>query len=205
MVIVGVTGGIGSGKTTVCREWEKFGAYVFYADDEAKKLMVSNNDVIKQIKKTFGEDSYHEDGSLNKPHLIREAFDTGRVEELNRIVHPAVGEVFEKACRFAEKKGCKVAVKEAALLLNNGRPGILDKVVIVSGDENIRLKRVMKRDQSTSSKIRKRMDHQPDFDKKHHLADFIIYNNGTLPDLKKKAENVYHRIIEEANSATSVV
>jgi len=205
MVIAGVTGGIGSGKTTVCREWEKLGAYVFYADDEAKKLMVSSKDVVNQIKKTFGEHSYHKDGSLNKPHLIREAFDSGRVEELNRIVHPAVRKAFARACRNAEKEGYKVAVKEAALLLNNGRPGILDKVVIVSGDENIRLKRVMKRDQSSSAKIKKRMDHQPDFEKKHHLADFIIYNNGTLSDLKKEAENVYRTIIEEANSTTSAV
>src|SRR6056297_978021 len=118
MVIAGVTGGIGSGKTTVCREWEQLGAYVFYADDEAKKLMVSSKDVVQQIRDTFGEKSYHEDGSLNKSHLIREAFDAGRVEELNRIVHPAVGKSFEKACKIAQKEGYKVAVKEAALLLN---------------------------------------------------------------------------------------
>jgi dephospho-CoA kinase len=205
MVIAGVTGGIGSGKTTVCREWEKLGAYVFYADDEAKKLMVSSEDVVQRIRETFGEKSYHKDGSLNKPHLIREAFDAGRVEELNKIVHPAVGEAFEKACENAQKEGYKVAVKEAALLLNNGRPGNLDKVIIVSGDESIRLRRVMERDQSSSAKIKKRMEHQPDFEKKHHLADFIINNNGTLSDLKKEAERVYHKIVEEADSAASTV
>lgn len=200
MIVVGVTGGIGSGKTTVCREWEKLGAYLFYADSEAKKLMVRSQDVIKQIKKTFGENSYHEDGSLNKPHLIREAFDAGRVEELNNIVHPAVGKAFEKACKKAEKQGYNVAVKEAALLLNNGRPGMLDKVIIVSGDKNIRLRRVMERDQSSSSKIKKRMEHQPDFERMAHMADYVIDNNGTLAELIKEAKKVYHQLVEKANS-----
>jgi len=205
MVIAGVTGGIGSGKTTVCREWEKLGAYVFYADDEAKKLMVSNTEVVNQIKETFGEDSYSKDGSLNKPHLIQQAFEAGRVEELNNIVHPAVGKAFEAACKTAKKTGYKIAVKEAALLLNNGRPQILDKVIIVSGDEDIRLKRVMKRDQSSSRKIKERMQHQPDFEKKHHLADFVITNNGTLEDLRMEAKKVYQQLLDEANSRSSFV
>lgn len=205
MVIAGITGGIGSGKTTVCREWEKLGAFVFYADDEAKKLMVNSEDVVNQIKKAFGENAYNKDGSLNKAYLIQEAFEAGRVGELNKVVHPAVKKAFETACKKAKKEGYTVAVKEAALLLNNGRPAILDKVIIVSGDENIRLKRVMKRDQSSSAKIKKRMHYQPDFKKKYHLADIIINNNGSLSDLKKEAESVYHNIIEEANTTTSAV
>lgn len=197
MITVGVTGGIGSGKTTFCREWEKLGAFVFYADEEAKKLMVDCKTVVAQIKETFGTQSYNKDGTLNKSHLIQEAFDAGRVEELNKIVHPAVGIAFREACELAKKNGFKVAVEEAALLLNNGRPEILDKVIIVSGDESSRIKRVMKRDQSTSRNIQKRMQHQPDFKQKHHLADFIITNNGTLAELKKKAKDLYHQIVEE--------
>lgn len=203
MITVGVTGGIGSGKTTICREWEKLGAYVFYADEEAKGIMVKNKNVIAQIKQTFGELSYNEDGTLNKPFLIREAFHSGRVEELNDIVHPAVGLAFRKACKRAEKDGYEMAVKEAALLLNKGRPRDLDKVVIVDGDKNIRLKRVMERDQSTTGEIKQRMKHQPDFEKKKHLADFLIINNGTLSDLKKEAAAVYHKIIEEYHSGKS--
>lgn len=203
MVIAGVTGGIGSGKTTVCREFENLGAYVFYADDEAKRLMVSDKGVVRRIKKTFGEESYQTDGSLNKPHLIREAFEAGRVEELNRIVHPAVGKAFEAACKKAQQDGYDVAVKEAALLLNKGRPEILDKVIIVTGDEAARMERVIKRDHSSENKIKERMEHQPDFEKKHHLADFIIDNNGTLSDLKKEAKRVYQQLVEEASSASS--
>jgi dephospho-CoA kinase len=196
MVIAGVTGGIGSGKTTVCREFEKLGAYVFYADDEAKMLMVSDNAVVSGIKETFGEESYQKDGSLNKPHLIREAFETGRVEELNNIVHPAVGRAFKNACKQAEQNGYDIAVKEAALLLNEGRPDYLDKVIIVTGDENVRMERVMKRDRSTARKVKERMDHQPDFNKKRHLADFVIINNSSLENLKKESVKVYNQLIK---------
>lgn len=194
MVTAGVTGGIGSGKTTVCRLWEKLGAFVFYADDEAKKLMVSDEKVVNSIKEAFGYNSYQKDGSLNKPHLIREAFEAGRVEELNRIVHPAVEKAFKSACKQALQNGYDVAVKEAALLLNNGRPDYLDKVIIVTGDESVRLQRVMKRDQSTENKIKERMQYQLDFKKKLHMADFVINNNGSLSDLKKEAEKVYNQI-----------
>lgn len=197
MIVVGVTGGIGSGKTTVCREFEKLGAYVFYADDEAKKLMVSDNYVVNSIKKKFGKNSYKKDGSLNKPHLIREAFEAGRVEELNRIVHPAVEKAFKKAYKKAEMDGYNVAVKEAALLLKDGRPDYLDKVIIVTGDEEIRLQRVMKRDRSTEIKIKERMKHQPDFSKKLHLADFVIKNNGSLKGLIKDSIWVYNKFTQE--------
>lgn len=199
MIIAGITGGIGSGKTTVCREWERLGAYVFYADDEAKKLMVGDKKVIGRIKEIFGNDSYLKDGSLNKKHLIREAFEAGRVEELNKIVHPAVEKEFKAACKRAEQNMYPVAVKEAALLLNNGRPDYLDKVIIVTGDPSMRLKRVMDRDQSTAEKVKERMKHQPDFEKKMHMADFVISNDGSLGDLKAEAEKVYHKITEAAS------
>jgi dephospho-CoA kinase len=200
MIVVGVTGGIGSGKTTVCREWEKMGAYVFYADEEAKKLMVNSNEVVSQIKKTFGESSYNADGSLNKPHLIREAFEAGRVQELNDIVHPAVEKAFKARCKKAKTKGYKIAVKEAALLLNDGRPKNMDKIVIVHGAEHIRVKRVMERDQTTAHKIRERIAHQPDFETKLNLADFVIHNDGTLPELKKEAERVFQLLMNEQSS-----
>jgi dephospho-CoA kinase len=84
MIKVGITGGIGSGKSTVCKEWEKLGAVVFYADDEAKKLMVTDRLSRQKLTDAFGPQTYKADGSLNKAHLIEEAFIKGRVEELNR-------------------------------------------------------------------------------------------------------------------------
>ena len=90
MISVGITGGIGSGKTTVASIWESLGATVVYADDLAKQLMQTDPDLKRKLSETFGEETYHSDGSLNKPHLIKEAFHKNRVEELNSIVHPAI-------------------------------------------------------------------------------------------------------------------
>ena len=90
MIRVGVTGGIGSGKTTLCKEWEKLGAFVVYADDLAKKLMVEDEELVKKIKSTFGDKAYDEYGSLNRQYLAQEAFEKGRVNELNNLVHPVL-------------------------------------------------------------------------------------------------------------------
>ena len=127
MIRVGVTGGIGSGKTTFCRKWEELGAFVLYADDFAKELMVSDEKMISSIKKTFGNESYKNDGSLNRTFLAKEAFEKGRVEELNAIVHPILWEKIDQLSDQKEKEGIQVFVKEAAILLQHGRPKKLMK------------------------------------------------------------------------------
>ncbi|MEX0649017.1 MAG: dephospho-CoA kinase [Balneolaceae bacterium] len=195
MITAGVTGGIGSGKTTVCREFEKLGAHVVYADDLAKELMVQNQDVINQLKKTFGNETYHTDGSLNKSHLIREAFEKERVEELNNIVHPAVRKEFRNISQKSEKRGEKLVVKEAALLLNNGRPGDLDVIILVLSNRELQVERVKKRDRVTESDITARMNKQPVFEDLTPLADYVIYNNGSLEELQKKARELYHVLV----------
>ena len=196
MIVAGITGGIGSGKSTVCKEWEKLGAKIFYADDEAKRLMVSDKTVINELRRVFGDETYHKNGSLNKPHLISEAFEKGRVEELNQIVHPAVARHFQAVCKKEVSEGTKLIVKEAALLLNNGRPEEMDVVVIVISNRNNRLKRVADRDKVSTEKVRKRDSKQPDFENLLHLSDIVIENNGTLTDLKKRAVEVYHEIMK---------
>ncbi len=194
MIKVGVTGAIGSGKTTVCRIWEQLGAAIYFADDEAKKLMVTDEKIRASLTQTFGPDTYTSDGSLNKPHLIREAFEKGRVAELNAIVHPAVAAGFVTFCRKSEKQGVSVVVKEAALLLNNGRPKNLDIIVIVESDRNERLKRVVNRDSVDDSKFNDRDEKQPDFERLHHLADEILLNNGTLEELEEKSSKLFKKI-----------
>jgi dephospho-CoA kinase len=200
MIKVGITGGIGSGKTTVCKEWEKLGAVVFYADDEAKKLMVTDPAVKQKLTDTFGPETYHSDGSLNKAHLIGEAFKKGRVEELNRIVHPAVARAFLDKSEELKRSGTKLIVKEAALLLNNGRPPELDIVVIVRSDKNKRLKRVAKRDVVTEAEVDSRIQKQPDFDKMMNLADYTIENDGMLDELAEKAKRLFDEIMERGYS-----
>jgi len=200
MIVAGITGGIGSGKSTVCREWEKLGADIFYADNEAKQLMVSDEFVKNELRRVFGDETYHKDGSLNKPHLISEAFEKGRVKELNRIVHPAVARHFQAVCKKAESEGANLIVKEAALLLNNGRPEGMDVVVIVISDKKKRLQRVAERDNISPQKVRERDANQPDFKNLLHLADIVIENNGTLTELKNRSIEVYHQIIKNVES-----
>ncbi len=191
MIRVGVTGGIGSGKTAFCRKMEKLGAYVLYADNFAKELMVTDSELIASIKQTFGDEAYFEDGSLNREYLAEEAFAKGRVEELNNIVHPVLGERIKTLAESKEKEGEEVFVKEAAILLNNGRPQELDYVILVLADEKERIKRTVQRDKSSNEKVKERISKQPDFTKKTNLADFVVENNETLDDLEKEAERIF--------------
>ena len=196
MIVAGITGAMGSGKTTFCKEWEKLGAVLYYADDEAKKLMVSDEILKRELVEAFGEETYQSDGSLNKNHLIREAFEKNRVELLNSIVHPAVARHFRLFCEDARNQGENLVIKEAALLLNKGRPKELNVVVMVLSDRDVRIKRVVERDGISDEKILERDRKQPDFQQLQHLADYIIHNNGTLEELKGKARDLYSQILE---------
>ncbi len=198
MIIAGVTGGIGSGKSTFCKEWERLGAKVVYADDLAKDLMATDESIKRQLRTTFGDETYNRDGSLNKPHLIREAFEKNRVGELNAIVHPAMRRAFTEICRDAEFEGVDLIVKEAAVLLNEGRPEGLDLVVIVTAPEELRIKRVMERDQVSAKDVEARLAKQPDFSKLTHLADYIVVNNSTQADLKKEALELFDTILKRS-------
>ncbi|MCC5907752.1 MAG: dephospho-CoA kinase [Balneolaceae bacterium] len=196
MIKVGITGGIGSGKSTVCKEWEKLGAIVFYADDVAKELMVTESSVRQKLTDAFGPQTYKADGSLNKDHLIDEAFKKGRVEELNAIVHPEVGRAFQKKSKEVAEEGKNLIVKEAALLLRKGRPDDLDVVVIVLSDRENRIDRVVHRDGVAHEEVQSRMEKQPEFDQLMHLADYTIDNNGSLEQLKIKAAELYQKVIQ---------
>lgn len=195
MIVAGITGGIGSGKTTVCETWEKLGAKVIYADDLAKELMVYDQELRKKLISIFGKETYQASGKLNKTHLIKEAFEKNRVEELNEIVHPAVARKFSAICDDEKKSGTRLIVKEAALLLNNGRPEDLEVVVLVLSNKMDQIKRVKHRDKTSADDIEARMQKQPDFNKLTHMADYIINNDGSLEELQEKAKNLYAKII----------
>lgn len=192
---VGVTGGIGSGKTTLCRVWENLGAAVYYADDAAKRLMVHDHELVSNLKEAFGEETYYADGSLNKNHLIREAFEKGRVDTLNELVHPAVAKDFKAFVKKAESENRKIVVKEAALLLIGGRPEGLDEIVLILSDKKNRIERVVERDDVTGKEVENRDAKQPAFDQLTHLADYLLTNDGTREELEEKAEKLYIRIL----------
>jgi dephospho-CoA kinase len=197
MIVAGVTGGIGSGKSTLCMVWESLGAKVIYADDLAKKLMVEDDKVVAKLKEIFGNDTYKKDGSVNKTHLINEAFQKGRVEELNSVVHPAVARKFQEIRTQTEQTETKVLVKEAALLLNEGRPKDLDVVILVMSPKVEQINRVKERDSVEKKDVVERMNKQPDFEKLKSYADYIITNDGTLEEFKLKSKELYLKVLED--------
>ncbi len=195
MIKVGVTGGIGSGKSTVCHVWEELGAFVVYADELAKKLMAEDEQLKKQIISSFGKESYHADGSLNRAFLAREAFQKGRTERLNRIVHPAVSLKVEELAEYAESQGVQLFAEEAALLLKKGRPEFFDVIVLVTADAEKRIQRVQNRDNISTDEVVSRMEHQQNFEELISLCDYVIHNNTTLDDLQEKAAELYQKIL----------
>lgn len=195
MITAGLTGGIGSGKSTVAQELENLGAKVVYADNLAKELMRTETSLQKKLSKAFGEQTYHSDGSLNKPHLIKEAFHNNRVDELNKIVHPAIREQSKRMIEAAREKGEKLFVYEAAVLLNQGRPSYLDKVILVTADKELRIKRVMERDNVSRDEVVARMKKQPDFDNMRNMADIVIENNSSESALILRTRELFNSLI----------
>jgi len=197
MIVAGVIGGIGSGKSTLCKVWEEMGARVVYADDLAKKLMVEDRQVKESLMELFGEETYTEKGVLNKAHLIKEAFQKGRVEELNSIVHPAVRKKFQEVIESSKKEGVELLVKEAALLLNKGRPEELDAVILVLSPKSDQIRRVQKRDDVNEDDVLERMNKQPDFESLKSYADYVINNDGTIDEFKLKSKELYLKVLED--------
>ncbi len=195
MIKVGLTGGIGSGKSTVCKVWEYLGAKVIYADDLAKDLMERDPALRKALINAFGQDSYLEDGKLNRPYLSKVAFEKGRVKEFNELIHPRVFEETAILSKRAEEEGYPMIVKEAALLLQYGRPNDLDYIVVVIADEQKRIQRVEKRDHVDKDSILQRIRKQQNQEEMVVFADIIIDNNGSLESLKEKAEILFDKLI----------
>lgn len=195
MIKVGLTGGIGSGKSTVCRIWEKLGAKVIYADELAKQLMETDSSLKNKIIKAFGNKSYNKNGRLNREYLANEAFEKGRVEEFNALIHPRVLAETRKLAEDAENEGYDVFVKEAALLVKYGRPTDLDIIVVVTADEKKRIDRVQKRDNVRGDSVQQRIKKQQPEKELLHFADFVINNNGTIEQLKGKAVYLYAQLI----------
>lgn len=173
---VGITGGIGSGKTTVCKIFEVLGIPVYYADDRAKQLMVTHPELIKKIKSLFSEAAYYADGSLNRPYIAHLAFNNAHLlAQLNAAVHPIVQ---EDATQWHQQQQAPYTIKEAALLFESGSFRNLDKVITVYAPIEVRIQRVMQRDQVSKSQVISRIEKQLSDADKIQLADFVVTNNG---------------------------
>ncbi|WP_432712446.1 dephospho-CoA kinase [Pedobacter sp.] len=177
MLKIGITGGIGSGKTTVCRVFEVLGIPVFYADTVAKQIMVQDQILISGIKDTFGEESYSSEGLLNNKHIAGIVFnDTLALEKLNALVHPAVFRAFDQWVAQVPASSPYI-LKEAALLFESGSYQMCDYSILVTAPLAVRKERVMLRDQVTEEQVQARIDKQFTDEKKLELADFTLENN----------------------------
>lgn len=195
MTTLGVTGGIGSGKTTVCGFLSEQGAKVFYADLEARQLMTEHEAVRQEIMDAFGPDSYADDGSLNRAYLSDVVFGSPKnVERINGIVHPRVHEAFARAAEQAEADGIELLVHEAALIFESGGDKHLDAVAVVVAPDEDRIARVVDRDDSTADAVRDRMGHQLPQEELRRRADYVIENDGTLEDLRRKSVELYDQV-----------
>ncbi|MCH6232675.1 dephospho-CoA kinase [Cognataquiflexum rubidum] len=174
-ILVGITGGIGSGKSTVARIFSILGIPIYYADDRAKWLMANDEALKKQIKDNFGQESYSETGALNRAFLASQVFsDEEKVKTINGLVHPAVKVDFEK---WANAQTTPYVLKEAALLFETGSYKDLDKVINVSCPIRIRISRVLMRDPHRNEKqVNDIIDKQLPDEEKNKLADFVIKN-----------------------------
>ena len=172
---VGITGGIGVGKTTVCKLFEELGVPVYYSDAEAKRLMVEDMDLVGAIRRIFGDEAYSLEGELNRAWIAGVVFkDKGKLAALNGVVHPAV---WRDGLRWsALHSDAPYTLKEAALIFESGGDRYLDKIITVYSPMNVRIERLMARDQSTLSEIESRMKAQISEREKLKRSDFVIYN-----------------------------
>ncbi len=180
MLKVGLTGGIGSGKSTIAKVIEAMGYPVFYSDTEAKKIIETNHNVKIKLVQHFGAGICTEN-SIDRKKLAEIVFNHAEnLETINNIIHPEVRNHFNK---WAEKQQVKVVFNEAAILFETGAYRKLDKNIVVIAPEVIRLDRVMKRDNLSKEEVLKRIHNQWSDDLKTPLADYIVTNDNQQPIL----------------------
>jgi dephospho-CoA kinase len=179
MLKIGLTGNIGSGKTTVAKVFELLGIPVFYADDEAKKVMVTDQLLIEGIKQTFGLQAYFDDGSLNRKFISGIVFNNkAELEKLNALVHPAVFRAFDSFDQL--HKNAPYVIREAAILFESGSYKMCDRAIMITAPLETRITRVMERDGISQADIENREARQLSQDEKLKLANDVIINDGKL-------------------------
>lgn len=201
MFRVGLTGGIGAGKTTVAKMFEVLGVPVYYSDFKAKKLMTEKADLVQQIKAAFGNSAYLWDGSLNREYLAERVFlHPEQLHKLNSIVHPAL---WKDAVEWSESQAPKkYTVQEAAILFETGGYKNMDANIMVYAPMEERIKRTMSRDKIDRHAVLARIDKQMPEEEKMALVDYIIYNDGTQ-SLVSQVVQLHHQLIEKAQQKQS--
>lgn len=192
MKIVGLTGGIGSGKTTIALFFKDLGIPVYVADVEAKRLMNSDSELINKIKMLFGNEAYTKEQQLNRKHIADIVFaDKEKLSQLNAIVHPVVNQDFNT---WVATHQAPYVIKEAAILFENGGYKQCDYTLLVTAPRNLRIQRVMRRDKATQTEVVSRINMQWSDAKKATLAD-VVLNNIDLDRTKREVQYIHKHLI----------
>lgn len=194
MKVIGLTGGIGSGKSTVARMFQELGVPVYIADDEAKKLMNEDKEVRTKIIKLFGDEAYNGSG-LNRKLIASKVFDDKELlEKLNSVVHPAVAKHFEK---WKVQQKAPYVIYEAAILFEKGGYKKCDYNILVTAPVNLRIERILLRDKVTVEEIQARMNNQWPDEKKEKMAD-VVLRNIDLSETKKDVLQIHKTFLKSA-------
>lgn len=189
--IIGLTGGIGSGKTTAAKYFEELGFPLYNSDLRARKIQNENPEVIQKIKNLFGEEAYNEDG-MNRPFIAAQTFnDKDKLQQLNAIVHPAVFNDFKN---WVDEQNSAYVIKEAAILIESGSYKDCDIIISVIADKEIRIARTIERDGLTRDQILTRMANQLSDDERKEYSDYVIDNSQDLTYLYLQVKNIVDNI-----------
>ncbi len=191
MMIVGLTGGIGGGKSTVAKMFRDLDVPVYDSDLEAKQLMTNSSELKEAVKNLIGEGAYDGD-TLNRSFIANRIFrDPEVLKKLNAIVHPAVKKHFLK---WTEKQDASYVIQETALIFENDSQDQYDHIVLVTAPLDLRLKRVMSRDGVKDQEVLDRMKNQMDDNEKEAFSHFLIHNID-LETTKQRVEEIHHRLV----------
>ena len=197
MLKIGLTGGIGSGKSEVSKFFQAWGAYIFDADREAKHIMDKDKSAQKEIVKEFGSDVIDANQNIDKQKLARIAFqDEFHQLALNSIIHPYVFKKIDSTFdEIQQKNNHNCFVVDAALIYESGADTHMDYVIVITSLLRYRTERVMARNNITREDFLKRVSLQWSDEDKEHMADYVIQNNSDLNKLKKESKKIFDLII----------
>lgn len=199
-MIVGLTGGIGSGKTTVAKLFNKLGVPIYVSDIEAKKIMITSKKVISAIKNLLGDEAYNDENELNRSYISEKVFkNKSLLNDLNSIVHPAVAEDF---LNWYKEQNTEYVIKESAILFESGSFKNCDLVITVTAPLEERINRVVLRDNVTKKQVLHRVMNQLSDEDKIDQSNFII-NNKTIEATENQVEKINTQILNIIRNNTS--
>lgn len=191
--LVGLTGGIGSGKTTIANFFKELGVPIYIADTEAKALMNRSKVIKRKLIALFGDNAYQNE-KLNRDFLSKQIFNNkDLLQKMNAIVHPKVASHFK---RWVKKQEAPYVISEAAILFENGSYKKYDYIITVTAPEEVRLKRVMSRDSASKEKVKSVMNNQWKDEEKIKLSDYVIQNIN-LEEAKAQVLQIHQNLLQK--------